>query len=70
MTEHTRREFLKRTAVAGGAAALGPWGLAGAQEAAKPSVEMCIARWKAAAGAYPDEMKTLATKLTEQAIAG
>ncbi len=67
MHRHTRREFLTHAAVAGGAMALSPVAAPTAQD--KP-VAMTIARWKAEPGAYPDEMKTLATRLTEQAIAG
>ena len=68
MIGHTRRDFLRRTAVAGGAAALSQLGVEGfAQEAAQ--AQMCIARWKGEPGSYPDEMKALATKLTERAIA-
>ena len=79
MVRHTRREFLKRTAMAGGALAAGPlmstvpFGTANAQEGAAPPdaplLQMCIARWKGASASSPDEMKTLATKLTEQAVA-
>ncbi len=66
MAKHTRRDFLMRSAMASGALALAPLGKAMAQDA---PAQMCIARWKAPKGAYPDEFKTEATKLTEQAIA-
>jgi len=81
MVRHTRREFLKRTAMTGGALAAAPlmvtmpFGAASAQDVAAPPanaaapLQMCIARWKGAAGANPDEIKALAIKLTEQAIA-
>ena len=65
MTGHTRREFLKRTAMAGGALALSPMGGALAQDKPAQDLQMCIARWKG----NPDELKTMAVKLTEQAIA-
>lgn len=64
----TRREFLKHTALGGGSLALALSGALAAQEAAAAPAEMAIARWKAAHGAYPGEMKVMATKLTEQAI--
>ena len=81
MAEKTRREFLRHTAMAGGAFAAGvalaegalitatPFGAAQAQEAALAPANMCIARWKGDKGPYPDEIKAMATRLTEEAIA-
>ena len=66
MAEHTRRDFLKRTAMAGGAMALAPLGNVAAQDA---PAQMCIARWKGPADAQGDVTTTMATKLTEQAVA-
>jgi len=64
MHGHTRREFLKRSAAAGGALALTPLGGLAAQETTGSSAEMAIARWKGKA----DEMKVEAQKMTKQAI--
>ena len=76
MAGHTRREFLKRSAMAGTALAAvplalaAPLGAASAQEAAAGPLQMCIARWKKGApGTTPEEIRALAVKLTEQAIA-
>jgi uncharacterized protein (DUF362 family) len=49
--------------------AAAPFGVVGVQAQTTTPVDMCIARWKGAPGSYPDEMKTLAAKLTEQAVA-
>jgi len=63
----SRRDFLKHTALAsGGLAGLASVGSAVAQDA---PAQMCIARWKGPVGEGPDAMKTVATKLTEQAVA-
>lgn len=67
MIRPTRREFLKNTIIAGGSLASVPlWSQA--QEAPAEPLDMCIARWQGAAASAPEEIKTLATKLTEQAI--
>lgn len=70
MFKHTRREFLKHTAIAGGSmAALGPLTFAPSNASAQEApAQMAIARWKAQEGA-PEDIKAIATKLTEQAIA-
>lgn len=73
MVRQTRREFLTTAAIAGGAATLAPWGVAYAQQAAAPvpagaPLAMVIARWKDAP-APEGELKTVAEKLTRQAIA-
>ncbi len=64
MGEHTRRQFLRRTA-AGGTVAMGAGASAfGAEEPA----EMCIARWGGPA-VSEEAVNAMATKLTEQAMA-
>jgi len=68
MKRHSRREFLKRGAMMGGAMALGPLGAATAQEASAPP--MCIARWKGAAANTPESIQAMAIQLTKEAMAG
>ena len=73
MAQQTRREFLKRTAAVGGALGVAPMAVSGAQEAASAPAAggpaaMTIARW-AGAEPTPEDMKGLATKLTERAVA-
>ena len=65
MQDQTRREFLAGTATATGAMTLGSATAAG--DDAQPA--MTIARWKGEAVA-DENLKMLATKLTEQAVAG
>jgi len=65
MQEQTRREFLAGTTAAGGAMALG----AGTATGDEPAPPMTIARWKGETVADA-ELKRLATKLTEETIAG
>ncbi|HIJ65021.1 MAG TPA: DUF362 domain-containing protein [Candidatus Hydrogenedentes bacterium] len=85
MDKQTRREFLRRTALTGGVAALAPLDASLAQDAAKevvavtppaPAVQaeagpvaMGICRWKGAATSTPEDIAAMAKKLTEQAIA-
>ena len=68
MTDHTRREFLKRSVAAGGAAALAQVAASTHAQETAP-LEMCIAKWAGQPAASPDEMKAMATKLTEEAVA-
>lgn len=63
MAGQTRRKFLKRSAVAGGMAVLGPAGVSAAQA----DTQLCIARWT---GNADVPMSEEATKLTEKAIEG
>ncbi len=68
MAKQTRRNFIKYSAVAGGAAALAPVGVTAAQ---KP-LEMAIVRHRAGEGAPVDDndaVDKLAKTMTEQAIA-
>ncbi len=65
MNRQTRREFLRRTALAGGAVALAPFGA----HAAEAPVDMAIARWKGAAASEAPAIQAMAVKLTEQAMA-
>ena len=67
MARQTRREFLKRTAITGGALALAPLASASAQAAAP--ADMCIARFKEVDTNSAEAVKNMAVKLTEQAIA-
>ena len=68
MTGHTRRNFLKHAAAAGGTLALGQLGTSAlAQDVAR--ADMCIARWTGETGRVADDTKTEAIKLTEHAIA-
>ncbi len=67
MKSHTRREFLRNSVLVGGTLALGPAASSVAQQptGASNAAKMCIARWKGDTA----DMKALATKLTEQAVA-
>lgn len=67
MARQTRRDFLKRTALTGGALALAPISATSAQDA-KPA-DMCIARFKEVDTNSPEAVKNMAVKLTEQAMA-
>lgn len=85
MDKHTRRDFLRRTALTGGLAALAPLGASLAQDAAKrvvaaappaPAAQaqagplaMGICRWKGAPASTPENIAAMAKNLTEQAIA-
>lgn len=68
MSRHSRRQFLKYSAVAGGAAALEPWGESQAQE---KLLDMAIARFKdVPAGAIEDDagVDLRAKAMTEKVI--
>lgn len=68
MMRDSRRDFLKRTAMAGGAMALGPLGVSAAQE--KP-LDMVIMRFNGGQGGPVDDDATVdarAKKMTETAI--
>jgi uncharacterized protein (DUF362 family) len=67
----TRREFLARSAAAGGLLALrtGDWASGWAAEADQP-VDMAIARWTGPIEPTPGSLQQIAAKLTQQAIAG
>jgi len=67
MARQTRRDFLKRTALTGGALALGPFSSTLAQDASP--ADMCIARFKEVDTKSSEAVKNMAVKLTEQAMA-
>lgn len=67
MAGQTRREFLKKTAMTGGALALAPLVSASAQNAAP--ADMCIARFAEVDTNSAEAVKNMAIKLTEQVIA-
>ncbi len=69
MHTHSRRQFLTHSAMAGGMLALGAPSLLAQEAAAAKPADMTIARWSGAKPAEAD-MKHIAVKLTEQAIAG
>ena len=68
MARHSRRDFLKRTAVIGGAAALAPLSIS----VAEPAMAMAIARYRDGQGGPVDDNATVdarARTMTEQTIA-
>ncbi|HIJ65062.1 MAG TPA: DUF362 domain-containing protein [Candidatus Hydrogenedentes bacterium] len=66
---HTRRDFLRRAALAGGAMALSPFRAGSAQETKKSGlIDMTIARWTGEEASEPEQIKALAERLTEKAI--
>jgi len=66
MKNQTRRDFLKKSALFGGALALSPLSSMAQEQAASTLPQMSIARWKGDAG--PEHIKDMAVKLTQQAI--
>jgi uncharacterized protein (DUF362 family) len=66
----SRRRFMAHSAAAAGMMALGTRPLLAAQLAADKQAEMTIAKWAGAANPDAKAIRDIATKLTEQAIAG
>ena len=67
MSNHSRREFLVRSAAAGTALAFGAQKLVAQQPASK---KMTIAKWTGATPTGSGQIDQIATQLTEKAIAG
>lgn len=67
MQKHSRRQFLKHSALAGSALALAPFAAHGQAQPAEASAKMTIAKWS---GGATDDWKNMSYKLAEQAIQG
>jgi uncharacterized protein (DUF362 family) len=70
MTDVSRRDFLARSAAAAGTLLLPAGGLLAADDAGAAGTEMTIARWAGPKDFSAADLKNIAVKLTEKAIAG